>query len=789
MKVSRFTVHSRTGASVFCDFRTAAVTASLMSLILVGLMPSSSFAKPSAPNLMGSVVSQECTPTNDVNVTLTATLTPPKPDATYVWDFNNDGVFDTSPSTEPTVSHVYTAESTFTAVVGVMKGSQLKDTASVTFTTPICQDPWSIQYMSKPRYDIRTATFASDAVFVTDSWERYDTLSNSWSNGLLSDTRTNIAVAQSTSKAYFAGGKKGPYTDPVYVSSVDIYDDVSHLWSTASLSTAREVGAAGSVGGKLIFAGGRSAITMYKIVDIFDATTGRRSKANLAQARTNIAVGSSSNKIVFAGGWYFDFNFNQVYSNIADIYDAATGLWTRSTMSQKRDTISVASVGNKILFAGGLSDTGVSRNVDIYDVSTGSWTTAYLSVPRYAATVNVMGSKAYFAGSADGVPTVDVYDSMTNTWSVLTMPDTLVAMSGAVIGNQIFYAGGYAPATYVVSNAVQIYDTVSATWSSSNLSEARAGIGLATFADRTLFAGGLTKVTYPPLASATVDIYSVPTTEISGPITGHLEQYGTSSTGVALRWTAFEPKGGGSHPAVLVLHPGGFKAGAAGPPAVAKTLAGAGFFALATEYRLAPPHTQMNTPQHPPPSQNSVSPIDDGLYPEQTTDVQMAIRAARHDPRCNGLVYCIGGSAGASHSAYMAATGTPGDDMPDLIVCLSGVYDFADLEHLETPCVPGETCFWEGLTNYLGIPDFINHLPELAAAAPITYVTGNFPPAFLMVSSNDASQLGLHDFPQMLAKLDSVGITESTASYPEAGHYKQWVVPVGVDEVKHAFEY
>ena len=272
------------------------------------------------------------------------------------------------------------------------------------------------------------------------------------------------------------------------------------------------------------------------------------------------------------------------------------------------------------------------------------------------------------------------------------------------------------------------------------------------------------------------------------PLAERVEQYGTSSTGVALRWTAFEPPGGGRHPAVIVLHPGGFKTGEAGPTGVAQDLAAAGFLALATEYRLAPPHTPMNTPQHPRPSQNTVFPIDDGHYPEQTTDVQMAIRAARQDPRCNGLVYCVGGSAGASHSVYMAATGTPGDDMPDLIVCLSGPYDFADLNHLLTPCVPGETCFWESVINYVGVPDFINHRPELAEAAPITYVTGNFPPAFILVSSNDASQLGIHDFTQLLAKFNSVGITESTASFPKAGHYKQWVVPVGGIKT-HAFEY
>ena len=64
---------------------------------------------------------------------------------------------------------------------------------------------WSVEYMSKPRYDMRTARFATGAVFVTDSWERYDASSGLWSNGLLSDTRIGIAVGQAGSKAYFAG--------------------------------------------------------------------------------------------------------------------------------------------------------------------------------------------------------------------------------------------------------------------------------------------------------------------------------------------------------------------------------------------------------------------------------------------------------------------------------------------------------------------------------------------------------------------------------------------------------
>ena len=228
---------------------------------------------------------------------------------------------------------------------------------------------------------MRTAGFATDAVFVTNSWERYDAGADSWSNGLLSDPRIGIASAQAGTKAYFAGGKKGPFTDYVYVNSVDIYDDVTHTWSKTTLSTAREVGGAGTLGSKAFFAGGRSAITMLNTVDIFDATTGAKTRAKLSQARTDIAVGAAGTKIVFAGGWYWDFNFNTLLSNTVDIYDNSTGLWTKTRLSQKRQTINVASVGNKILFAGGLtsSGTGISKNVDIYDVSTNTWTTMSLS--------------------------------------------------------------------------------------------------------------------------------------------------------------------------------------------------------------------------------------------------------------------------------------------------------------------------------------------------------------------------------------------------------------------------
>ncbi len=61
-----------------------------------------------------------------MNVTLTATLSPPKPGVTFVWDFDDDGVLDTAPSADPTVTHLYPDEVAVTATLGVMKGNRVK---------------------------------------------------------------------------------------------------------------------------------------------------------------------------------------------------------------------------------------------------------------------------------------------------------------------------------------------------------------------------------------------------------------------------------------------------------------------------------------------------------------------------------------------------------------------------------------------------------------------------------------------------------------------------------------
>jgi hypothetical protein len=183
--------------------------------------------------------------------------------------------------------------------------------------------------------------------------------------------------------------------------------------------------------------------------------------------------------------------------------------------------------------------------------------------------------------------------------------------------------------------------------------------------------------------------------------------------------------------------------------------------------------------------------VDEGHYPEQTDDVQLAIRTARADPRCDGRVYCVGGSAGGSHALYMAATGTAGDDRPDLAVGCSGVYNMYDPSFIDQVCNDDSTCPHSACTNYLGIPDDYPNFTQqdiaaLAAASPVTYLTADTCPIFVMHSTIDG--IGIPEtFDLLVQKMIAVGLTESTSMVPEAGRYKQVIIPVQV--YAHAFEY
>ena len=280
--------------------------------------------------------------------------------------------------------------------------------------------------------------------------------------------------------------------------------------------------------------------------------------------------------------------------------------------------------------------------------------------------------------------------------------------------------------------------------------------------------------------------------------------------GMSIRATVYNVVDGQRHRVAIVIHGGGYSSGDM-EIAIAQELSQYGFMGVAIEYRLAPPHNEMNTPEHPFPGQNDIH--DDGHYPEQTEDVRDAIIHYRNDPRSNGEVVVIGGSAGGSHSLYLAATGTRGYDMPDLAVMLScGVSNLADPNLYALDCVAGEVCPAEAVTNYLNIPDPAPSPPSgqdltLAQnASPTHWLHVGMCPFWDMCSSRDSlgiptsTGFNIHSYlPDntegvlengangIVPKALAIGLRESTASVPQANSFKATIVNVSV--WSHAFDY
>jgi acetyl esterase/lipase len=210
--------------------------------------------------------------------------------------------------------------------------------------------------------------------------------------------------------------------------------------------------------------------------------------------------------------------------------------------------------------------------------------------------------------------------------------------------------------------------------------------------------------------------------------------YATAEDGTQLKWTVFPAVGPGPHPAVLVIHGGGFDREPSSPRMhqAARDAAAVGFNAFLVEFRFAPPDKL--------PGQKS-----SGRYPEQTNDLKRAVRAARQYPGGNGKVGAIGGSSGGSHDVYLAATGSKGDDRLDAAVAISGAYDFNDRGSLK------HAPFQRKVVNYVGSSD-----PDsLRKASPITYIDSEVAPLYVIASSDES--MPPEQFSDLIRKLHEVG--------------------------------
>ncbi len=221
---------------------------------------------------------------------------------------------------------------------------------------------------------------------------------------------------------------------------------VNFRWKEIGQLSEPRIPVIGTAGSKIVFAGGPNNLLCSwewelssSAVDIYDLNSRSWTTAELSKARSEMAVASINNKIFFAGGrnWEVIAPGAQYYASYAtvDIYDASNNTWSVAQLSKGRDKISAATIGSKVIFAGGVYVNGAAATplwgvtdlIDVYDNSSNSWSGARLSVARYGAINVIRGDSLYFIGgsaikiSVDNV--VDVYVSTTNRWSAFTWSD------------------------------------------------------------------------------------------------------------------------------------------------------------------------------------------------------------------------------------------------------------------------------------------------------------------------------------------------------------------------------
>jgi acetyl esterase len=222
-------------------------------------------------------------------------------------------------------------------------------------------------------------------------------------------------------------------------------------------------------------------------------------------------------------------------------------------------------------------------------------------------------------------------------------------------------------------------------------------------------------------AALAVVVAPAPTSAASQACGGAIErtmQYAVAG-GVALSMDAFLPTQGTLHPAVLVIHGGGWFAGSRTQwDPLACILAQNGLAAFSVDYRLAP--------QFP--------------YPAALQDLQAAVRFVRTDASALAIdparIGALGGSAGGHLAALLAMAGKGPTDAGSRIavaVSWSGPMDLLTMLNGATADQRAAVLQFAGCHH----PKEAACQDRLLSASPVTYVDRTDPPLFLANSAHE----------------------------------------------------
>ena len=123
-----------------------------------------------------------------------------------------------------------------------------------------------------------------------------------------------------------------------FTNAVDLYNSATGVWSTARLSVARYNLAAVSVGNLVMFVGGvKGGVLLCSCVSgvLTDLCGVDHLPCDYFLPLICVTAGESA-------------------SNVVDVYNSATGVWSTAQLSVARSALAAVSVGNLAIFTGGV---------------------------------------------------------------------------------------------------------------------------------------------------------------------------------------------------------------------------------------------------------------------------------------------------------------------------------------------------------------------------------------------------------------------------------------------------
>ena len=228
-----------------------------------------------------------------------------------------------------------------------------------------------------------TGSVGSEVFTASDKIDIYNVNTNSWSLNTLPNPAYDIGSASLDNKGIIllTGG-----TDSTnFFNTVQVYTANNNLWTSLSVTQARAGIAAAALPnqGKILLVGGYNGATYYNIIDVYDSATGQitTSPKTLSLARSGCSVAVSQNLAFFAGGITAKSgstpSFSYTTSNVIDIYNAGTDVWSTAQLSKPRAGIISFVINGNVNFLGGFSSNILNAEGAFDGYISGKWTTEY----------------------------------------------------------------------------------------------------------------------------------------------------------------------------------------------------------------------------------------------------------------------------------------------------------------------------------------------------------------------------------------------------------------------------